>query len=400
MFSVPAVARALYDAFLLFHYLVYTLLRHKTAFSLRGVRHNVLLSWMAHVCSLWLTLLDWHYKEGETQLVDLDEHRFLVVIMLFSKALELLFRLSSTFEVGHQVIPIVDAFTDPAMISMLFILCFAWTISFVAIHVIRNGVHRLHMKETGIGAWVNLVVGEPVLMGEDENLNEWILTSICHLIFAIVLLNMLLATTMDAYAKMSKNSQGRQIRKKAVYCQRFLVEQFYLNMAFHQIFDQRWYRLLFFVFVVGTAVVSLLMTGEYLTMSLVWFMVLTAALFVIRLMSVLLGAPRFTTKNDKDHEDQQFLWVCTPEAFEDPGDKECRSATAAHEESLKEIKSLAKQVKQLQDAQDGNKTTAGSSLERTIDPKSTEKPEETLQQIRGLHQQMSKLLEQMPAELS
>eukprot|EP00959_Pyramimonas_sp_CCMP1952_P470498 9496738-Pyramimonas_sp.AAC.1 len=81
---------------------------------------------------------------------------------------------------------------DPKMISMLILLILCWIISVAVLQAVQGLFGQDTLPHTLLKTWVNLIVGEPVMLDVEH------FDSPC-----VAFLNMLLATTIDTYNKKS-----------------------------------------------------------------------------------------------------------------------------------------------------------------------------------------------------
>jgi hypothetical protein len=194
------------------------------------------------------------------------------------------------------------------------------------VFIVWKGGSPSQFKGAAVNTWINLVIGEPVLLiGEDPDefdypWSQYVMISGVHLAFSIMLLNVLMAMTMEAYRGMGVKARGRLFRTQAVICRVTLWKRRVLLTVFCNWLGMNANKALFVIFsclVVSTAAVLLVTEVRVMIILLIYG---GAAEMVLTLFVLLLATPVKPANAAAEHKwwiEQNYLWVCTPRK-EDP----------------------------------------------------------------------------------
>ncbi|CAK0830232.1 unnamed protein product, partial [Prorocentrum cordatum] len=294
----------------------------------------------SHVFSVYLVSTFWTtiytVEDGFQNTRDSANHLFWLGVGTVLKGSAVAHRLQTTSTVGHLLIPIRDVFRDSFITAMLVVLVVVVFVFMAFVYIAWKGAAASEAKAAIVDTWVNLVIGEPVMLtgGDPDEFerpwSQYVLVSVTHLAFTIALLNVLMAITMETYRGMGLKAHSRFLRARAELCRitlwkrRVLLTVFcnWLNLSVG-----RALHALFACLVVSSAV--LLMTSVRLVVGLL--LCGGGAEVLLTLLVLVADTPVKPSGRvqDKWWIEQHYLWVCTP-----------REEDAAQEEAARALQQL------------------------------------------------------------
>lgn len=282
-----------------------------------------IFNWTAipgHVLSCYLFWTGWTTAIAE-HVQDNDDYLFWLGTAVVWKFAAIVNRLHTTSVIGQLLIPIRDVFREPLIVAMLVVLVATVMVVMAFVFIVWKGGSASQLKSAAVNTWVNIVIGEPVmLMGEDPDefdysWSQYVIISGVQFAFAIMLLNVLMAMTMETYKEISRKVRGRLLRTQAEMCRVTMWKRRVLLTVFCNWLGLNANKALFLIFsslVVSTAAVLLVTEVRLLTTLLIYG---GAAETVLTLFVLLLGTPIKPANagaEDKWWIEQNYLWVCTP----------------------------------------------------------------------------------------
>jgi len=273
---------------------------------------------------------------------------FLCAVLLI-KFVNVIDHISLESSLGKLLIPMTDAFQDIKILGMIFVLGLCWVVSVAFIHAVHDYFGEPNLGLIVRTSWIHLVVGEPVMhdaFSFDEGPSHFYtgVINVLHILFSVVLLNTLLATTIETVNRMTKTSQGRQVRALMVTCMHWLALRECLQA-------QRWCQmspcqarfLIFAILVFGMSI--LFLAFDSLFVEIVPFFTMTPILFLAKIVFLMESAviptrppPSGSTRSREPiqrtttayidqipqeqastpqhptvNEDNMFLWICLPD---------------------------------------------------------------------------------------
>jgi len=334
LFSAPAIAQVIFDVvmFVLFVMSALRSLSDELRIT-KSMSRRAFVDPLHHAAGVYLISCGcWEEKEGPRP----EAWTWCLVLALLIKLFRILDHLSRESKMGELLIPMTDALMDPKMISMLILLILCWIISVAVLQAVQGLFGQDTLPHTLLKTWVNLIVGEPVMLDVEHFDSPWYdsaLIVVFHFVFSVAFLNMLLATTIDTYNKKSVSLKGRLMLSKKSVCMHWLTQRECMLDSYRYLFDSTPHRAKFWAFVAVVTTVAILLVVEALS---VWMSAMTPAwLPAMIVTTVLLGCRvRFMLQSalvpegsnssvdgacggaGKQFDEPPFLWVCTPERFD------------------------------------------------------------------------------------
>jgi hypothetical protein len=330
LFSVPAIAQVIFDALMFLLYCMSVLLSVSGELRLtRSHLRRAFFDVLHHTTGTYLISRGWGEEEGTLP----ETWTWFLVLTLVLKLFRILDHVSRESKLGDLFIPMTDVCIDSKMISMLILLIICWVVSVGVLQAVQGLFGQEDLQRTLLKAWVNLIVGEPVMLDVEGFHPPWYhsaLISVFHFVFSVVFLNMLLATTIDTYTKKSKSLRGRIMQSKKRVCMHWLSQREWMIEAYQHLFDSTPIRAKFWAFVTVVVVVSILLVVEGLSVRMSILIISTTVLLGCRLHFMLQSATvpgsgersYPATSIRKCFTEPPFLWVCTPEKFDKSKDEE------------------------------------------------------------------------------
>lgn len=350
VFSALALADAMFGASL---YSLYTArIWHHVGGRLECAKvrpKRAIFDTMEHISSVGLIGIHFFWRR-EFESAPLMYTVFLCFVLL-RKFVNAVGQLSLDTILGELLIPMVDAFHDIKMIGMILVLLLCWVVAVSLIHVVQDYFgEEIDFSTILRSSWVHLVMGDPAMVDTDEFESPWHLYAtihVIHMFFSVVLLNTVLATTLEVYSKMSETSRGRQVRAVMDNCIYWLALRNNLPAKnWHQLFHLSKYQARFLIFAILVFGVSVLLLAIDWSFEVVPFSTITLVSFVSKMLVLMESAslakvghidsagvpcqpaqPRVATDRSIDstaqgrtstprhgnvNEDDMFLWVCLP----------------------------------------------------------------------------------------
>jgi hypothetical protein len=335
--------------------------------------------------------------------------------------------LSLESSLGELLIPMIDAFQDIKMIGMICVLLACWVVAVALIHVVQDYFgEEMDLSTVLRSSWVHLVMGDPAMVDTDDFDSPWHLYGtihVIHMFFSVVLLNTLLATTIEVYSRMSETSRGRQVRAMKDNCIHWLALRDSLPA---NNWHQSWSRLShlspcqarFLIFTVMVFGVSILLIAIDWAFEVVPFVVITLVSFVSKILVLMESAslakvghinsagepcqpvqPRVATGCSIDstaqvrtstpghanvNQDNMFLWICLPAS----GTEGC----------IREGENVSDCIQAVQeDVQRISESQAGLRVDLRDDIRAVQRDQAGLRDdLRAMQRDLSTLLERLP----
>ncbi|CAK0839538.1 unnamed protein product [Prorocentrum cordatum] len=326
MFSFIALGRLMHDACIFGLNVAYLLFLDPSDRALTS--SGDVFNWPAvpgHVLSCYLFGTGWTLAVID-DVLDKEAYLFWLGVALVWKWCAIISRLHTTSVIGQLLIPIRDVFWEPLILAMLVVLILTVLVVMAFVFIVWKEGSASQIRGAAMNTWINLVIGEPVLlMGEVPNefdypWSQYVMISIVHLAITIVLMNVLMAMTMEAYRGMGVKARGRLLRTQAVVCRVTMWKRRVLLTVFCNWLGLNANKALFAIFsflVVSTAAVLLV---TEVRMMIILLMYGGAAEMLLTLFVLLLQTPvkpANATPELKWWIEQNYLWMCTPRR-EDP----------------------------------------------------------------------------------